>query len=99
MYDFITPEKIFDALRWLKANHPQYADIEINEEWSQESENIDFDLHAGFMKSMVQNDDNDSSADSVAGVAGVDATQGTTVNTVGVDNTALNSVSSSLHNS
>ncbi len=26
MYQYITPEKIFSALNWLKANHPHYAD-------------------------------------------------------------------------
>ena len=69
MYDFVTPEMILDALRWLKANHPQYADVEINEEWSQESENIDFDLHSGFMQSNVQTDDPDSLIDSNQSIA------------------------------
>ena len=94
MYDFVTPEKVL-ALRWLKANHPQYADVEINEEWPQESENIDFDLHAGFMKSTFQTDDPDSLIDSnqsvattTLGTCTVDIIQDTPVNTMGVDNTA-----------
>ena len=33
MYDYITPQKLLDALRFLKANNPLYADIDINEQW------------------------------------------------------------------
>ena len=29
MYDFVTPEKLTNALRWLKINNPLYADIEV----------------------------------------------------------------------
>ena len=102
MYDFVTPEKILDALRLLKTNHPQYTYVEINEEWSQQSENVDFDLHAGFMKKTVQTDDPDSLIDGNQSVATstststVDRIQDTPVNTMGIDNTALNSVCSTL---
>ena len=33
MYDYITPQKLLDALTFLKANNPLYVDIDINEEW------------------------------------------------------------------
>ena len=33
LYDFITPQKALDALRFLKAKNPLYVDIAINEEW------------------------------------------------------------------
>ena len=33
MYDYITPQKLLDALRFLKANNPLYADIDVNEQW------------------------------------------------------------------
>ena len=33
MYDFITPSKPLNALGFLKANNPLYANIEINEQW------------------------------------------------------------------
>ena len=33
MYDYITPQKLLEALRFLKANNPLYIDIDINEEW------------------------------------------------------------------
>jgi hypothetical protein len=31
MYDYISPEKVLTALKWLKQNNPLYADIDINE--------------------------------------------------------------------
>ena len=33
MYDYITPQKLLDALTFLRANNPLYADIDVNEEW------------------------------------------------------------------
>jgi len=33
MYDYRTPQKLLDALRFLKANNPLYADIDVNEQW------------------------------------------------------------------
>ena len=33
MYDYITPQKLLDALAFLKANNPLYADIDVNQEW------------------------------------------------------------------
>ena len=33
LYDYITPQKLLDALSFLKANNPWYADIDVNQEW------------------------------------------------------------------
>ena len=33
MYDYVSPEKLTKALKWLKANNPLYADIEIASDW------------------------------------------------------------------
>ena len=33
MYDYATPQKLLDALRFLKTNNPLYADIDVNEQW------------------------------------------------------------------
>ena len=55
MYDYISPERVMNALRWLKANNPLYADIDINEEWLQQALTNDEDLFAG----MVEQSDND----------------------------------------
>ena len=37
MYDYVTPQKLLEALRFLKANNPLYVDIDINEEWLKEA--------------------------------------------------------------
>ena len=58
MYGYVSPQKIFEALRWLKDNHPQYSDIQINQEWSEESQSNDFDLHAGFLNCTVEDPPN-----------------------------------------
>ena len=33
MYDYVTPQKLLDALSFLKANNPLYSDIDVNQEW------------------------------------------------------------------
>ena len=33
LYDYVSPEKLTKALKWLKANNPLYADIEIADDW------------------------------------------------------------------
>ena len=37
MYDFVTPQKPLDALRFLNTNNPLYCDIEINDQWFEEA--------------------------------------------------------------
>ena len=37
MYDYVTPQKLLDALRILKANNLLYVDIDINEEWLEQA--------------------------------------------------------------
>ena len=37
MYDYIRPQKLLDALRFLKANNPLYADIDVNQQWLEEA--------------------------------------------------------------
>ena len=56
MYDYITPEKVMNALRWLKANNPLYADIEINDEWLEQAMSNDEELVA----SLLEQTDDDS---------------------------------------
>ena len=33
MYDYVSPEKLTSALRWLKANNPLYADVKVADDW------------------------------------------------------------------
>lgn len=44
MYDYITPQKLLDALKFLKANNSLYSDIEINDEWLEEANVNDAEL-------------------------------------------------------
>ena len=37
MYDYVTPDNILNALRWLKVNNPLYKDIDINTDWVTQS--------------------------------------------------------------
>ena len=53
MYDYITPQKLLDALRFLKANNPLYADINVNEQWVEAAMANDEEL----CKHLVEQDD------------------------------------------
>ena len=48
MYDYVIPENVLNALRWL-AHNPLYANVEINEEWAQNAESNDTGLYAGLV--------------------------------------------------
>ena len=50
MYDYISPEKVLTALRWLKQNNPLYADTDINEEWPEQAVSNDEDLFGGLVE-------------------------------------------------
>ena len=51
MYDYVTPEKVLNALRWLKLHNPLYANVEVNEEWVLDAEIDDHDLYASLTSS------------------------------------------------
>ena len=57
MYDYITPQKLINALKWLKANNPLYADIEINDQWLEQALSSDEELFT----SIVEQSDVDAS--------------------------------------
>ncbi len=46
MFDYVTPEKVLNALRWLKIHNPLYSDVTIDEEWLLHAELDDHDLIA-----------------------------------------------------
>ena len=58
MYDFVSPGRVMNALVWLKSNNPLYANIEINDNWLQESLANDADLFAGLVEQPDTNDEN-----------------------------------------
>ena len=63
MYDYVTPENVLNALRWLKAHNPLYANVEINEEWAQNAESNDTDLYAGLVNCTVRIDSSDTESE------------------------------------
>ena len=63
MYDYVTPENVLNALRWLKAHNPLYANVEINEEWAQNAESNDTDLYAGLVNRTVRIDSSDTESE------------------------------------
>ena len=48
MYDYVTPEKILNTLRWLKLHNPLYTNVE---EWVLDAEIDDHDLYASLTSS------------------------------------------------
>ena len=44
IHDNVCPEKVLEALEWLKQNNPLYKEIVINHTWRYDSENSDPEL-------------------------------------------------------
>ena len=63
MYDYISPEKVLTALRWLKQNNPLYANIDINNDWLDQAMANDDDLFAGMVEQADTNDMNSATND------------------------------------
>ena len=53
MYDYVRPQKVLGALRYLKAKNPLYADIDVNEQWFEEA----MDDSEELCKYLVEQDD------------------------------------------
>ena len=62
MYDYVRPEKVLAALRWLKVNNKHYAEIVINDKWLEDSTSDDPDLWNAMTKpdKPVVTDENDT---------------------------------------
>ena len=50
MYDYITPEKVLCALKWLKENNTLYSDIDINQEWLEHGMTDDEELFSSLLE-------------------------------------------------
>ena len=50
MYGYVRPEKVINALKWLKCNNELYSDISINEEWEHEAMTDDSQLLSGLVE-------------------------------------------------
>ena len=44
LYDYVSPQKLINALRWLKTNNPLYADVDIADDWVESATADDEDL-------------------------------------------------------
>ena len=44
MYQYVRPEKVLAALKWLKSNNPLYRDVEINDDWLSDAAEDDAEL-------------------------------------------------------
>ena len=60
MYDYISPEKVLSALRWLKQNNPLYAETDINEDWLEQAVSNDEDLFNGLVQQCDTNQDTEN---------------------------------------
>ena len=60
MYDYISPEKVLSALRWLKQNNPLYAETDINEDWVEQAVSNDEDLFSGLVQQCDTNQDTEN---------------------------------------
>ena len=50
MYGYVRPEKVINALKWLKCNNELYSDISMNDEWEYEAMTGDSELLSGFVE-------------------------------------------------
>ena len=53
LYDYITPQKLLDALSFLKANNPLYADIDVNQEWLKAAVATDAELCECLVQTLI----------------------------------------------
>ena len=57
LYDFVRPDKVIGALRWLKDNNPLYKDVAMNDNWVQDSLANNSDLFTGLTEESMDTDD------------------------------------------
>ncbi len=61
LYDYVSPEKLSNALRWLKANNPLYANIKIVDDWVENAIANDEELVMTMLEQDEPMDDSDTS--------------------------------------
>ncbi len=50
MYDYVSPEKLTNALKCLKANNPIYADVNIDDDWLDIAFEADMELTTNMLE-------------------------------------------------
>ena len=63
LYDYVSPEELTKALKWLKANNPLYADIAIADDWGKSALADDEELLMGMSDQLEQPDTGESNAE------------------------------------
>ena len=64
MYNYVRPNVVLTALRWLKENNPLYANVIINNNWLSDSARDDNEIFVGLFNTSIDNIDTDNTNDS-----------------------------------
>ena len=64
MYDYVSPEKVTNALKWLKANNPLYADVNIEDNWLDSALADDVELTTSMLEQPEAMDDSSNEPES-----------------------------------
>ena len=64
MYNYVRPNVVLTALRWLKVNNPLYANVIINNNWLSDSARDDNEIFVGLFNTSIDNIDTDNTNDS-----------------------------------
>ena len=64
LYDYVSPQKLINALKWLKANNTLYADVDIADDWVESAAADDEELAMSMLEQpeSMEHDDNTSIA-------------------------------------
>ena len=60
LYDYVSPQKLINALKWLKANNTLYADVDITDDWVESAAADDEELVMSMLEQpeSMENDEN-----------------------------------------
>ena len=61
MYNYVRPNVVLTALRWLKSNNPLYANVIINNNWLSDSANDDNEMFVGLFNTSIDTDNTNDS--------------------------------------
>ena len=74
LYDYVSPQKLINALKWLKANNPLYADVDIADDWVESALADDEELVMSMLEQPESMEQDESIANSVSVNNGSDIT-------------------------
>ena len=64
LYNYVKPNVVLTALRWLKENNPLYANVIINNNWLSDSSRDNNEIFVGLFNTSIDNIDTDNTNDS-----------------------------------